>query len=245
MSTVDAIPLARVTTTELRKMFDTRSGFWLLAGIGLLSLLATSSVILFASEDQLTYGTFTAAVSTPMAVVLPIIAILSVSSEWSQRSGLTTFTLVAKAVSCVGVAIVTIPLAFGIGAAGNVIGPAIAGLTPVWDLTLANLLSIILANVLGLLVGFMLGLLIRASAGAVVAYFVYAFLLPSLSLLLAASQEWYRELQPWVDFDHAQKALLDGALTASQWAHLAVTGLLWLVVPLVVGLALVRRAEVK
>ena len=29
-----------------------------------------------------------------MTVILPIIAILSVTGEWSQRSGLTTFTLV-------------------------------------------------------------------------------------------------------------------------------------------------------
>ena len=29
-----------------------------------------------------------------MTIILPMIAILSVTSEWSQRSGLTTFTLV-------------------------------------------------------------------------------------------------------------------------------------------------------
>ena len=38
---------------------------------------------------------------------------------------------------------------------------------------------------LGLLVGFMLGVLIRSSAGAIVAYFVYSFVLPTLSALLA------------------------------------------------------------
>jgi hypothetical protein len=180
-------------------------------------------------------------------------AILSVTAEWSQRSGLTTFTLVphrgrviaAKAISCVGVAVVSIPLAFGIGALGNLVGTAIAGVDPVWDLTVTNLLTIILANVLGLLVGFMLGVVIRNSAGALAAYFIYQFLLPSLALLLASSQEWFRDLQPWVDFDYAQSPLLDGALTAQQWTQLGVTGLLWLVFPLTVGLALLMRAEVK
>lgn len=135
-----------------------------------------------------------------MTVVLPIIAILSVTGEWSQRSGLTTFTLVpdrgrviaAKAVSCVGVAVVSVPLAFGTGALGNVVGTAIARVDPVWDLTVTNLLTIVLANVLGLLVGFMLGVLIRSSAGAIVGYFVYSFLLPTLSVLLAGSQAWFR-----------------------------------------------------
>ena len=50
-----AIPLSRITTTELRKMFDTRSGFWLMASIGILALLATSAVILFAPNNEMTY----------------------------------------------------------------------------------------------------------------------------------------------------------------------------------------------
>ena len=163
------IPLSRIITTELRKMFDTRSGFWLMASIGILAVLATASVILFARNDEMTYSSFTAAIGIPMTLVLPIIAILSVTGEWSQRSGLTTFTLVphrgrvitAKAIACVGVAVVTIPLAFGIGALGNVVGTAIAGVDPVWDVTVTNLLNLVLANVLGLLVGFMLGVVIR------------------------------------------------------------------------------------
>jgi ABC-type transport system involved in multi-copper enzyme maturation permease subunit len=247
------IPLSRITTTELRKMFDTRSGFWLMASIGILALLATTAVILFAPDNELTYKSFATAIGFPMTVILPIIAILSVTGEWSQRSGLTSFTLVphrgrvfaAKAISCIGVAVVTIPLAFGIGAVGNVVGTAIAGVDPVWDLTVTNLLTIILANVLGLLVGFMLGVLIRSSAGAIVAYSVYSFLLPGLLLLLAASQDWFRDLQPWVDFNYAQSPLFDGALTAQQWTHLGVTAVIWLVIPLTIGLRFVMRAEVK
>jgi len=247
------IPLSRIVTTELRKMLDTRSGFWLMASIGILSLLATAAVILFAPDKVLTYNSFVAAIGIPMTLVLPMIAILSVTGEWSQRSGLTTFTLVphrgrviaAKAISCVGVAVVTIPLAFGIGALGNVVGTAIAGVDPVWDLTLMNLLTIVLANVVSLLVGFMFGVVIRSSAGALVAYFVYQFLLPMLALPLVASQNWFRDLQPWVDFDHAQGALFDGALTAQQWAQLGVTAVIWLAIPLTVGLGFVMRAEVK
>ena len=53
------IPLSRIITTELRKMFDTRSGFWLLVSIGILAMLATAAVIVFASHEQLTYSTFT------------------------------------------------------------------------------------------------------------------------------------------------------------------------------------------
>jgi ABC-2 type transport system permease protein len=253
MATHRGIPLSRITATELRKMFDTRSGFWLMASIGILALLATAAVILFASDDQLTYSTFTSAINIPMTVVLPVIAILSVTSEWSQRSGLTTFTLVphrgrviaAKAIACVSVAVVTVPLAFGVGAIGNLVGTAVAGIDPVWDLTVLNLATIVLANVLSLLFGFMLGVMIRDSVGALVTYFVYQFLLPTLSLILAGSQAWFRDLQPWVDFDYAQSALFNGALTTQQWTHFAFTGAIWLAIPLTIGVALVMKAEVK
>ena len=46
------IPMSRIVTTELRKMFDTRSGFWLMASIGILALLATAAVIVFSSDDR-------------------------------------------------------------------------------------------------------------------------------------------------------------------------------------------------
>jgi ABC-type transport system involved in multi-copper enzyme maturation permease subunit len=252
-STPRSIPLSRVVTTEVRKMLDTRSGFWLIAGLGILALLATGAVIVFATNKEPTYDSFVTAIGIPLTLVLPMIAILSVSSEWSQRSGLTTFTLVphrgrvitAKAIASVGIAVVSMPLAFGIGALGNVARSVIAGTYPVWDLTLPHLLTIALANILSLLVGFMLGVLIRSSAGALVAYFIYQFLLPTLALPLAASQNWFRDLQPWVDFDHAQGALFDGALSTQQWAQLGVTGVIWLAIPLTIGLRFVTRAEVK
>jgi len=247
------VPWSRLTAVELRKMFDTRSGFWLLASIAITSVLASGAVVLFAPDDQISYRVFATAFGFPMAVILPMIAILSVTSEWSQRSGLTTFTLVprrgrviaAKAVAATAVGVVSIPLAFAIGAVGNLAGSALAGTELIWDVSLVQALYIVLANVLGLLVGFMLGVLIRSSAGAIVAYFVYSLLLPNLFGLLAATQEWFRDLQPWVDFNLSQGRLFDGGPNGDQWAQLATSGSIWLVLPLAVGLALTMRSEVK
>ena len=251
--TTSRIPLRRLVGTELRKMFDTRSGFWLMAGVAILAVLTTSMVIAFAPRAELTYRSFATAIGVPMTVLLPVVAILSVTSEWSQRSGLTTFALVphrsrvigAKLVASVLVAVVSIPFAFAVGALGNVTGTAIAGVPTVWDMTTADLLAVVLANVLATMVGFMLGVLVRASAGAVAAYLVYAFVLPSLAMLLAMSQDWFADLRPWVDFDHARNALIEGTLDVEQWTHLGVTGIIWLVIPLLVGLRGVVRAEVK
>jgi ABC-2 type transport system permease protein len=250
---VHPIPPGRVISVELRKMFDTRSGFWLTASIGICALLATAAVILWAPDDELTYSTFATAVGFPMAVILPMIAILSVTSEWSQRSGLTTFTLVphrsrvlwAKAISALSVGVASMVLAFAVGAVGNLVGTTITGTDVVWDASLVDLGYIVLANVLGLMVGFMLGVLIRNSAGAIVAYFVFSFVLPTIASVLAASQAWFQDLRPWVDFNYAQSALFNGVPTGEQWANLGVASSIWLVAPLAVGLWLLTRSEVK
>ena len=247
------IPMTRLIGVELRKSFDTRSGFWLMASIGILAVIATGATILFAPSDELDYESFAAAIGFPMAVVLPLIGALLVTSKWSQRTGLTTFTLVphrgrvitAKLAVTIGIGVVSMLMAAAIGAVGNVLGTAIAGTDTVWNVSAAELFYIIVANVLGMLVGFMLGVLLRNSAAAIVGYFVYSFALPPLTFLLAESQQWFKDLQPWVDFNYAQGNLFNGVMTGTYWAQVAVTSLVWLVIPLAIGLRLVLRSEVK
>ncbi len=250
---INPIPLRRIVSVELRKMFDTRAGFWLMASIGIAAVLATAATIAFAPDNELTYEAFATAIGFPMAVILPMIAILSVTGEYSQRSGLTSFTLVphrgrvilAKAIGAVGIAVVSMLVAMAIGAVGNVVGTAIAGVDTTWNISVTELAYIILANVLGLLIGFMLGVLIRNSPGAIVGYFVYSLLLPTVFMMLASFQGWFEDLQPWVDFNYAQSALFNGSMTGEQWAQLGVGAVIWLIVPMAVGVRLVLRSEVK
>ncbi len=136
-------------------------------------------------------------------------------------------------------------LAFAIGAVGNLIGAAISGTDLVWDISFTDAAYIVLGNVLGLLTGFMLGVLIRNSSGAIVAYFVYSFVLTAAFHFLAGSQDWFRRLQPWVDVNYAQGVLFNGSPSGEEWAHIAVTGVTWLIIPLAIGLVAVMRSEVK
>ena len=247
------IPMTRIVGVELRKMFNTRSGFWLMTSIGIAALLATIATLLFAPNDELTQDSFSAAIGFPMAVILPMVAILSVTSEWSQRSGLTTFTLVphrgrvigAKALATLAIAVASMVLALAVGAVGNVAGSAIAGVDTVWDVSLQHFVLIILGNVLGMLAGFMLGVVLRNSPGAIVGYFVISFVLPTLFMVLANAQAWFEDVWPWIDFNYAQGALFNGDPSAAEWAHLGVTGLVWLVIPMALGLKMIMRSEVK
>lgn len=247
------IPLSRLIGVELRKMFDTRSGFWLMASIVIASVLATAAIIVFAPDDQQTFENFAAAIGAPMTVILPMIGILAVTSEWSQRSGLTTFTLVphrgrvlgAKFLAAVAVGVVAMFIALVVGTLGTLVGSMVTGQDPIWNASVTEFALIVLGSVLGMMFGFTLGVVIRNSAGAIVAYFVYTLVLPPLLGLLAANQQWFADLQPWVDYNFAQMPLFSGSLTTEQWQQLAVTGTLWFLLPLAVGLLVVRRAEVK
>lgn len=251
---VRPIPTRRIIRVELRKMFDTRSGFWLLASIGVLSVVATAAVIIFAPESDVTYETFASALGFPMSVILPMIAILAVTSEWSQRSGLTTFTLVpsrgrvigAKAIAIFIVGIVSMLVAFAIGAVGNLAGSALAGVDTVWNIGLADAPQIVLGNLVGMAIGFTLGVVLRNSAAAIVGYFVVSLVLPGILVLLAEVREWFTELQPWIDWNYTQVALFEGQTSsAREWAQLGSTILIWIIIPLVIGLVLLRRSEVK
>ena len=137
--TARPIPTTRLVKIELRKMCNTRSGSWMLVSIGVLSVIATGAVLMFAPDSEIAYENFAAAIGLPMSVILPMIAILGVTSEWSQRSGLTTFTLVpsrgrvigAKAFATFVVGVVSMAVAFAVGAVGNLLGSTIMGLDTV------------------------------------------------------------------------------------------------------------------
>ena len=105
-----------------------------------------------------------------MTIVLPIIAILAITGEWSQRTGLTTFTLVphrrrvllAKTIASVVVGVAAMLVAFVVGVVGNVVGTAITGTDLVWDSSAAQFGTIVIGSLLCLLTGTMLGMLIRS-----------------------------------------------------------------------------------
>jgi len=247
------IPFRTIVGVELRKMFDTRSGFWLMIGIAAAGVLATTAVVLFAGNEDLTYDSFAGAIGVPMTILLHVLAILSVTGEWSQRAGLTTFTLVphrgrvirAKMTVTVLAGLTSMALALAIGALGNIVGTGLTGQVTVWDLSPTAIAYIVGADLIGMVVGFMLGVVMRNSAAAIVSYFSYWFVVPTLSMVLAANQAWFEKAQPWVDFSFNQNRMYDGSFTGQDWVQLATTGAAWLILPLAIGLWRVMRAEVK
>jgi ABC-2 type transport system permease protein len=95
-------PLSRLTAVELRKMLNTRSGMWVTLGVGVGVGVGVGAVtVIFALVNGLAHGgrdaTYTRVLhdaAQPFAYLLPLLGVLLICGEWTQRTTLTTFALV-------------------------------------------------------------------------------------------------------------------------------------------------------
>ena len=241
--------LFRLTAVELRKMTDTRSGRMLLIVIALLTP-ALMPVIIFTvkAENQTLREFFIAAQAAP-SILLPVLGILSVTSEWSQRTALTTFALVphrgrvvtAKLVS--GVLLAAVFLALGLASAvvARAVGGAAGRSEGVWTLPPSLVAQSLLMLAAMVLMGAAFGMLLVSPALSIVLYFV----LPTVWSTLGELVKRLREPAGWLDTARTFEPLHDTGVTAGEWARIGVSSAVWVLLPLVVGLVRLARREVK
>lgn len=254
VSDTPGIPFGRLFGVELRKSVDTRAGRWLV-GITIIAVLVAETIFLIVSAAKdldSVYGDFVAGAAIVSSFLLPILGIMLVSSEWSQRTAMTTFTLeprrmrvvMAKMLAGMTMTLFVIAFALGIGLVGNLLFAAIQGQSPDWSFGWTGFVGFLVTQTFAMLGGFALACLLLNTPAAIVVYVVYKYVLPGL-IALGSLMDWFSRLAPWIDFQSAQSELYDLPMTASQWWHLVVSGIIWLLVPLLIGLWRIRRAEVK
>jgi hypothetical protein len=90
---VPRVPFTHLLQVELRKAVDTRSGRWLLAGMAVATAAVVVAVLLTDDAASLTFGNLTRIAALPPSLLLPVLAILTATTEWTQRTGLVTYTL--------------------------------------------------------------------------------------------------------------------------------------------------------
>ncbi|MGA8210259.1 MAG: ABC transporter permease [Nocardioidaceae bacterium] len=247
LSTTPRIPFRALVGVELRKLADTRSGKWLLIAIGAITALIIVIFFFTAPAADRTFLSFVGVTATPQGFLLPVLGILLVTSEWSQRTALTTFTLVparsrvlaAKVVAALLAGLAAIVLALAVAA----VAAALGGAEDAWvGAGTDDLGKFTLLQATGVLQGLAFGLLFLNSAAAIVTFFV----LPTAFTIVASLWGPLRDAAPWVDIGTAQQPLFgDNDLTGEQWVQVATTAAIWVVLPFVLGLLRVRRAEVK
>jgi len=243
------VPFSRLVAVELRKLIDTRAGRWLLITIGLVTAAVIVIVMCTGSADHdKDFGTFLFATVVPQSILLPILGIMAVTSEWSQRTGLVTFTLEPRrariawsklgAAATMGVAVVA--AAFVLAAAAALLCQGIRGSSPDWSMDWQGCAGLLLMQLIGIATGVAFGMLLQNTPGAIVAY----LFIPTVWSIVS-DISWMQTVGRWADTNRTVQPLLDGHMSGAQWAHLVVSVLIWVAVPLAGGLWRVTHSEVK
>ena len=241
------VPLARLVKVEMRKMLDTRAGMWLIIAIVAITALITVIFFFAADDHDRTFINYMGVMATPQGFLLPVLGVLLMTQEWSQRTGMVTFTLEphrakviwAKVVAALAFGLVAVVLAMALAAFAT----AISGAPDAWkNIGFDDVGKFALLQVSGVMQGLAFGLIFLNTAAAIVTYFV----LPIAFSILTSVWSALADAQPWIDLGTSQQPLFSGdVMTGEEWAQLLVGTLIWVVLPFLIGLWRVLRAELK
>jgi ABC-2 type transport system permease protein len=235
--------LGRLTRVELRKMLDTRAGFWLQVATVGLTVVAVIIRLAVGNPQDHTFRSVLNVGLAPASVLLAVVGILLVTSEWSQRTGLITFTLVpvrsrvlaAKLLASLVLALAAVVVCLAIVVVGVLL--AAPGADGTWSGAAAMAGQSAVYVTASIVTGVAFGAILLASAPAIVANFA----LPTAWAALATIPV-FASVAPWMDpsFD----GMSGNVLSTTQWAHAGTSIALWTILPLLLGAWRITRREI-
>ncbi|MGW4461276.1 ABC transporter permease [Micromonospora sp. NPDC004704] len=240
--------LARLTTVELRKLADTRAGYWLLIVIALAAAaIVTVQLFVMPDEDQ-TFTNFFVPSLLPVGILLPVLGILLVTGEWSQRTAMTTFALVprrhrvlaAKLLAASVAALASVLASLAVAAIGTALAGALGG-AGTWSFEPVIIGYAALFQIINVGMGVAFGMLFLNTPLAIVLY----LLLPTLWSILGEMISGLRRSAEWLDLSVTSVPLTTADVTSGQWGRLGVSVAVWVLLPLVAGLIRIVRREVS
>jgi hypothetical protein len=243
-ATFAGIPFSRLLRVEWGKATDTRSARWLLvlaaastAGLMLAPMLAPASI------DQ-TYTSYLGYAAVGLTILLPIVAILTLTTEWSQRTVLTTFTQEPRRSRVINAKVAVSVLLAGAGAGfGGLVTAAGLGVAAASgraldaNLSAGVLVGYLLFVFLNVLTGVAYGALLHNSAAAIVLYFALPIGFALLGRAVPALAEW-------VDASTTFNWVLLGEWSGHT-AQILLSVAVWIAVPVAVGLLRTIRREIN
>ncbi|MFI7585585.1 ABC transporter permease [Spongisporangium articulatum] len=245
--------LLTLTRLEMRKMVDTRSGFWLLLVIALITVGGVALAVILGPDANFAYEGIFQFTVIPASVFLPLLGILMVTTEWSQRTVMSTFTLVpqrgrvaaAKVLAGVGYTILSVLLGLALAAVGYGVAVLLDRAHPVdWSLSPEVLLASAAYELIFILVGIAFGMLFQNSPLAIVAYLVLYFVLPIIFGVLKQNFDTVGSALAWIDLNGNASQLLNSDQSAP-YGHVVASVAFWVVLPGVLGLVRTLKREVK
>ncbi len=236
--------LGRLVAVELRKIVDTRAGFWLQVATIVLTVVAVVASLLSGDAADHTFVSLLDAGLLPSAVLLPVAGILLVTSEWSQRTGMITFALVpvrsrvlgAKLLASLILTVAVLVMSVAVVAAGVLAGSG--GAEGAWS-DVAPLVGQSAVYLLGgMVTGVAFGAVVLSSAPALVALFALPIAWSALATL-----PFLADAAPWLDTRLALGPLHQAVVSGTQWAHAGTALALWMLLPLALGTWRITQRE--
>lgn len=240
--------LGRLFHVELRKLTDTAAGKGLLGLAALLTVGASLLPLLFGNTQGLTLSDFARYEEHGWSIVIPFVGILAATSEWRQRTVLTTHVLeprrirvhLTKFLVCLVIGVAAVCFGLLTAAVVNQVAMATAGINGQWNLTASQIGAQLVLMLLRTAMAFGFGLAILNGPATVVA-FLFLPQIPTIMTMVPA----LKPVQPWVDLSSAADALTSGGFPSGiEVAHIASCVGLWCLLPLAIGLFRVSKREI-
>jgi len=257
------IPFSRLVKVEWRKMTDTRAGRTLvIVTAGILTFAIAIMLLIAALDDNFnaTAVDFAGVLQFISLLIVPVFAIMITTSEWNQRTHLTTFTLepqrsrvlTAKLVAVLLFGVATMAFAVALGAVGNA-ATSLFGFDPVWNFGVDDLVWSLILQLVLLLSAFGLGLALLNTAAAVAVFYVAAIMLRFIVYpILFGFVDGFLNVAPYIDAFFGIVVAQEGTNLDSdtvsgvaRFAPAVVSVLIWVGVPTVIGWLRATRSEVK
>jgi hypothetical protein len=240
------IPFGRLLLVEARKMVDTRGAKVLIAILAALTVAAIGGRGTIVGPEL--HRLFTTA-AVGYGTLLPAIAILAVTGEWTHRSVMTTFTLeprrgrvlAARCLPPLLATLVAVLFALAVAVVATVVTAQVQGVPAEWNLAPLTLLGWTAANVLTIAMALAFGMLLVNPAAAITCFFVFG----TLWTMAGNLNETARAVAEWVDLSTALGPLSAGDMTWYDAARLATATVCCVVIPMAVGVVRALRAEVR
>ena len=238
------VPLARLTHVEWRKLTNTRSGRWIIAITALAAALLMIAPPLAPGTFDQNLDAYLSWSSVALTILLPIVAILAVTTEWSQRTVLATFTQEPRRGRITAAKALAVAILTGVGAVFAatcavlaLVVADLAGRDVSWHVSPSLVAGVLLAIIANMAFGFGLGQLLQNTPAAIVMLFVVPFVFGLLGNVI-------KDAGNWVDFTRTTTWLSDGDF-AAHVPFMIVSSLLWVVAPVIAGVVRTARREVN
>lgn len=264
VSQTPRVPFLRLVGVELRKLTDTRAGRWLLAiTFGVLVLVTAVILVIAAFQDgmRLSLGDWQGVLTFLMSLLLPAIAIISITQEWGQRTGLVTFALepnrtrvvLSKLTAVVTLAVLTLLFAAVVAVLAHLLMGVITGEPVEWSIDGEDLGWSVFFQLVYFIMAFGFGMVFLSTPTAIVLYYVVALVLPQMVYgIIYFLVSWGPDVLPWIDFSYAVAAYTgempppeSGSAPDLGFAPIIVSTFIWVVLPFIVGMLRIRRVELK